>query len=82
MSDYKFSTKFLDHLKNGLQLDRPQTPRGEFEILIRSFNECLLYLVVNLKLIPLAHAAFIQHAVDMVRGEGGSEGGEGKEALL
>lgn len=49
-----------------MQLDRPQVSQSEFEVQIRTFNECLLYLVVNMKVSHHYHTSFILSAMSMV----------------
>ena len=65
--DYHVHNTFLENLKSGLQLDRPQTPHNEFEVMIKTFNECLLYLVIKLKLPTPVKTVFIKQAIDMVK---------------
>ena len=65
--DYQFAKNFLTKLYEGLKLDKPQTPRSEFEVLVRTFNECLLYLLVNMNGAKHVHTLFIKHVMTMVR---------------
>ena len=44
----KFARTFLENLFAGLSLDHPQTSRKEFEVQLRTFRECLLYLMAGL----------------------------------
>lgn len=64
--DYQFAKQFLGKLYEGMKLDKPQTSRSEFEVLIRTFNECLLYLLVHMNGAKHVHSLFIKHIMHMV----------------
>ncbi len=63
----KFCTTFLEHLTTGLSLDHPQTSRKEFEVQLRTFRECLLYLVTSLDHEVPETRGFIEGAFEKVR---------------
>lgn len=45
--DVMFAHKFLVKLKEGLSLEEPHSLRCEFEVQIKAFRDCLVFLVAN-----------------------------------
>lgn len=64
--DYQFAKDFLTKLGSGMHLDRPPVSKDEFEVLVRTFNECLLFMVTSMNLSKHYTNMFINHTMWMV----------------